>query len=75
MDFLASLTLSLRSLRSLDSLRSLARSVRSVSSFAPLGSTIVELRLARPNFGPKGPKIVASYGPEPCRSFVFGSRL
>ena len=25
-------------------------------------------------FRPKGPKIVASYAPEPCRSFVFGPK-
>ena len=38
-------------------------------------STIVELRFARfQNFGAKGPKIVASYAPEPCRSFVFGPK-
>ena len=37
-------------------------------------STIVELRLRGKFFRAKGPKIVASYVPEPCRSFVFGPK-
>ena len=79
---LAPLPRSLRSLRSFvssshsltRSLRSLVRSVRSARSFAPLGSTIVELRWLVLNFRAKRPMIVASHAPEPCRSFVFGPK-
>ena len=52
--------------RSLRSLRELVRSARVHNRRAPIGSVL--------NFRAKGPKIVASYAPEPCRSFVFGPK-
>ena len=58
------------------SLALLSRSLRSLvaRSFAPLGSTIVELRWLVLKFRAKRPMIVASHAPEPCRSFVFGPK-